>query len=331
MIHSRKTRWITCRSLLLFAFLPLYLPACRLPAQAPTPTAPETAGDRVGLRIRRQLIALNAREAANASNGELGYRWMVLGHEYSTAGEFTNSEDAYNHALELLGKTPDAVSLDAEALDQLGALYRIYGRIPESLNCRQKALALRQTLGDPQLVALSRCHLAELALVRHRYREAFREADEAYGVMETAPGGKTANRITALIVRSYANCGLRHRGECLSDAEQALAISRAAFPQRSPEFVSSLMVLSFAQLHNGEAAEAEDSAREVVGILRSELSADDPRLAFALSQDRDCLVALHRKEEARQVEAQLAAIGSQSATACVQCTVSAFGLNGPSH
>jgi hypothetical protein len=139
------------------------------------------------------------------------------------------------------------------------------------------------------------------------------------------------NLISALLVRSYANCGLRHREECLSDAQQAVAMSRGAFPERSPEFASSLLALSVAQLHNGAAAAAEDSAREALGILRRELSAGDPRLGFVLSQDRDCLVALHRKEEARQVAAQLAAIGAQPSDSCVQCTVSAFGLQAARH
>ena len=91
------------------------------------------------------------------------------------------------------------------------------------------------------------------------------------------------------------------------------------------------MALSFAQLRNGSAAAAEDSAHEAFTILRAQFTPGDPRVVFALSQDRDCLMAMHRKEEAQQVEAQLAAIQSKSSASCAQCTVSAFGLRDPSH
>ena len=335
MIFSLNTRSIAChRFLNLFAFFLLFLlflPNQLVRAQALSQSAPATtADDAASQRIRRQLTELNTREMANASNRELGYRWAVLGLEYSNASQFTSSENAYNHAIDLLSKDPADASLHAEALDQLGALYRIYGRLPESLNCRRKALALRVQLGDQQLIARSHGHLAEIALESRQYREAFREADEAYNAMKPS-GVVNSDIISTLIVRTYAACGLHRRAECLSDAQQVLALSRTAFPEQSPEVSSSLMALSVAQLDDGSPAAAEESARQAVAILKVQFSASDPRMVFALSQDRDCLVAMHRKEEARQVEEQLAALQSKSAATCAQCTVSAFGLRAPSH
>ena len=332
MIFSLNTRSIAChRFLYLFAFLLLFLPNQLARAQALSQSAPvTTTDDAANQRIRRQLTELNTREMANASNRELGYRWAVLGLEYSNASQFTSSENAYNHAIDLLGKDPADASLQAEALDQLGALYTIYNRLPEALNCRRKALALRVQLGNPQLIARSRSHLAEIALEYRQYREAFREADEAYNTMKSTTV-VDSDVISALVVRTYATCGLHRRTECLSDAQQVLALSRTAFPEQSPEVSSSLMALSVAQLDDGSPAAAEESARQALAILKVQFSANDPRMVFALSHDRDCLVAMHRKEEARQVEEQLAALQSKSAASCAQCTVSAFGLRAPSH
>ena len=332
MIFFLNTRSIAChRFLYLFGFFLLFLPNQLARAQALSQSAPvTTTDDAANQRIRRQLTELNTREMANASNRELGYRWTVLGLEYSNASQFTSSENAYNHAIDLLSKDPADASLQAEALDQLGALYLIYGRLPESLNCRRKALALRTKLGDAKLIALSKSHLAEIALVSRQYREALQQSDEAYIGM-TAAGAAISDKVSVLIVRTYATCGLHRRAECLSDAQQVLALSRTAFPEQSPEVSSSLMALSVAQLDDGSPAAAEESARQALAILKVQFSANDPRMVFALSHDRDCLVAMHRKEEARQVEEQLAALQSKSAASCTQCTVSAFGLRAPSH
>ena len=332
MIFSLHTRSIAChRFLYLFAFFLLFLPNQFVRAQALSQSAPATTtDDAANQRIRLQLTELNTREMANAPNRELGYRWAVLGLEYSNASQFTSSENAYNHAIDLLSKDPADASLHAEALDQLGALYRIYGRLPESLNCRRKALALRVQLGDQQLIARSHGHLAEIALESRQYRDAFREADEAYNAMKPS-GVVNSDVISTLIVRTYATCGLHRHAECLSDAEQVLALSRKAFPEQSPEVSGSLMALSIAQLRNGSPAAAEDSARQALAILRVQFAASDPRMVSALSHDRECLVALHRREEAKQIEAQLEAIDSRSSASCAQCTVSAFGLRAPSH
>lgn len=315
----------------MFVCLLFLRPACLGHSQALGQSGAGTQSADSGQRIRLLITELNAREVAGASNRELGYRWTVLGFEYSNGGEFTNSENAYNRALDLLGRDPADAGLDAAAIDQLGALYRVLGKLTESMNCFRKALALRLKLGDPLLIAVSRGRMAEDEVLARRYREAMRDADEAYRFLATAEEAEMSDRISALLVRAYAECGLRRRAECLMDAQQALALSRSGFPERSPEVAGSLMALSVAQLRNGSAAEAEESVREAIGTLKLKLSADDPRVVYALVQERDCLVALHRKEEARQVEAQVEAGNRRYSESCAGCTVSAFGLTAPSH
>lgn len=324
--------WIAFRRAVSALVLVLVILACAWVgnAQQDGGAGPEGALSSTQQRIREQLAALNSREMANAPNRELGYRWTVLGYEYSKAGDFVNAENAYNRAVERLSLNPADTSLDAEALDQLGALYRIHGRIPESLNCRRKVLALREKIGDPAEIAQSQSHLAEVALVAKQYKEAYRGADGAYRAMAALESSKKSDLVSALVVRAYASCGLHRHSECLSDAQQVLGISRSAFPENSPEVSASLLALSYAQLRNGAASEAEDAARQGLAILKANLSPGDPRLRFALSQDRDCLQALHRKEEAREIDAQISAF-DRSAQSCAFCTVSVSGLRTTDH
>jgi tetratricopeptide (TPR) repeat protein len=292
---------------------------------------PESNRPALQQRIEERLAVLDAKENAHASNREVGYQWSRLGEDYSLAGEFGNAESAFNHAVESFSKEPGDRDLYAGALDELGALYRIYGRIPEALNCRRKALTLREKLHDPLQLALSQSHLAELALISNKYKEAFTGADRAYRQMSGMENAGKVDLLSALLVRTYAKCRLRRRAECLSDAQQAFALSRSAFAEGSMPVGAALMALSFAQLDNGAALEAESSARRAWGILNRELASDDPRVIFAMSQDRDCLLALDRKEEAQKIDAEVSAIHREPAQPCASCTVSVYGLRVADH
>jgi tetratricopeptide (TPR) repeat protein len=282
-------------------------------------------------RIHDQLSLLHTREQAQASTYELGYRWALLGAEYANAGDFTNSENSYNHSLQLLSTDPSAATLYADVFDLLGALYRIYDRIPESLNCRRKALALREQIGDSLKVARSKSHLAELALMSHKFKDAFASADQAYESMTRLHDPDKADLLSALIVRSYAECALRKCDRALEDAQQAVAISRNAFAPESVPVGAALIALGSAELKNGATAEAENSMHQALQIFKAQFAADDPRLSYALWQYRDCLLAQHRKKEAREIDGEISKLDRQSALSCPSCTVSVFGLRTPAH
>jgi len=280
-------------------------------------------------RIHDQLAMLRGHPPA--SNHELGYQWALLGMAYTEADEFTNAENAYNRALEVLSKDPADDSLYAETLDQFGCLYRMYERRAEASNFYRRALALRQKRNDPIEIARSESRLAEIALDSHRFKEALKETNEAYAVMVRMNDPAKAELISTLIERSYAQCGLRHHKECLSDAQEALAVSRSSFGTDSQPTGAALVALGSAQLKDGEAEQAEISMQEGLRILREQLTPGDPRITFVMMQYRDCLRAIHRNDEAREIATQLSAINRQSARACPGCTVSAWGLRSPVH
>ena len=280
-------------------------------------------------RIHGQLAALQ--EHPPSSNHELGYQWTLLGVEYTEADDFKNAENAYNRALEALSKDPADASLYAETLDQFGALYRMYERTPEASNLYRKALALRQKMSDPIEIARSQSRLAEIALATHKFKEAFTEADDAYAAMVRLNDPAKVELISTLIERSYAQCGLRRHKECLSDAKEAVALSRSSFTGDLQPAGAALVALGSAQLRDGEAEQAGDSTQQGLRILRERLAEGDPRITFVLLQYRDCLRAMHRNDEAQEIATQLSVKNRQPARPCPQCTVSAWGLRSPAH
>ena len=320
-LPSQRLRSIT----LLAAFLPALFAASELSAQT-------DASSQLSMQqIHDQLSLMHIREQAQASAYELGYRWALLGVEYTDAGDFTNAESAYNRSLQLLESDADASgrALYAAVLDQFGTLYRIYGRIPEALNCRRKALALRQQLGDPLEVARSKSHLAELALMSRKYKDALATADQAYESMTQLQDPQKADLTSTLIIRSYAECALRKCDRGLEDAQQALAISREVFKVDSVPLGAALMAVGSAELKSGATVGAANSMRQALQIFKLKFTAADPRLSYAMQQYRDCLLAQHQKREAREIDDQLSTLNLQSTSSCPSCTVSVFGLLTP--
>ena len=309
---------------LLAGLLPFLFTAIAVKAQ---PDA--SSGLPLQQRIHDQLALLHVREEAKASAHELGYRWALLGAEYTNAGDFANSESSYNHSLQLLSTDPSSTTLYADVLDLLGALYRIYSRVPEALNCRRKALALREQLGDPLKVARSKSHLAELSLMSHKFKDAFGSADQAYESMTQLQDPDKADLISALIVRSYAECALHKCDRGMVDAQQALAISRSAFAADSVPVGAAMIALGSAELKSGATADAVNLMRQALPIFKTQFAAADPRLSYVMLQYRDCLLAQHRKKEAREIDDQVSALDRQSASSCPSCTVSIFGLLTP--
>ena len=321
---NRFTRLFPCLLLMIVLM-------SRCSAQQDQPVNSETEKPALHRLIQAHQADLEAKEKAHASNRELGQLWSRLGVDYSLAGEFANAENAMNHAVSALSKDQADTDQYAEALDELGALYRVYGRIPEALKCRRQALTLREKLGDPLKIARSETHLAELALLSKHYKEALAASDAAYRKLAGIGNAIKVDFIMALLVRGDAECRLHRIAECLSDSQEAVAMSKSALPDDSIAEGAALTLLSEAQLRNGQALQAENSARQAVTVLKQELASGDPRVRFAITQDRDCLQALHRKDEAREAEAQLEAIDRRTAQPCVSCTVSVYGLRAPGH
>jgi uncharacterized membrane protein len=94
---------------------------------------------------------------------------------------------------------------------------------------------------------------------------------------------------------------------------------------------AALIALGSAALKTGATDEAANSMRQALQILKVQLTPADPRLNYAMSQYRDCLLAQHQKREAQEIDDQLSALNRQSTPSCASCTVSVFGLRTPAH
>jgi tetratricopeptide (TPR) repeat protein len=188
----------------------------------------------------------------------------------------------------------------------------------------QKALAIRQQLGDPTNIAVSLQHLADLDVARHKFKDAEAEAAEAYQTL-SAPGSPSGpGTISALLTLSFARCKQDNCAQGRQDAEHALDIARSTLQPDSVQYGITLVTLGFAQWKTGQTHDAEIDMRDGLRIIRNQTAPGDPTLSYSLMQYRDYLQAMRRTPEAKQVDAQLAASAHQP---CTTCSVSVYSLS----
>jgi tetratricopeptide (TPR) repeat protein len=275
-------------------------------------------------RITQELGLIHAAEQEHLPDVQLGYLWARLASDYRDKADFSRSEDAYNRSLRLLKAAPEAKADYATLLDKLGNLYLIYGHKDEAESCMKKSLAIRQELGNVTNIGLSHEHLAEVALARHKFKDAERAASEAYQILVTAKGSDTTGLAAVLVTLTYARCEQNKCAEGLQSAEQALSIVRTQYQPDSLHVGHTLMALGFAKWKMGGNQDAEKAMLQGIQIIRTLNAPGDPNTRYAFMEYRDYLKAMHRSLDVKQIEEQLATSTHQP---CASCSVSVYSLS----
>jgi tetratricopeptide (TPR) repeat protein len=269
-------------------------------------------------------------EQTRLSAGKMGYLWATLASSYHDAADGEKALAAYEHALQLLRRDSADRANYATALDNLGALYLEYGRVAEAESVRKHALTIRKEIGDPLDVARSEEHIAEIALVKHRYKGAEKESRAAFEALSAAEGDGHAHvgtELSALVTLAYAECMQSKQEHGLLDAEKAMQLVKKAYPPGSVEQAHVLMALGFAQWKTGAMTEAERSMQDGLRIMREKWGATSPILMGAMFEYRDFLKATARRDEVAVIEKQLSGMVPRATMgACTGCVVSVYAL-----
>jgi tetratricopeptide (TPR) repeat protein len=278
-------------------------------------------------RIARDIEWIRIAEQDHRPDAERGALWTQLALEYQYAADFAKAEDAYNKSLHLLKTAPSARAEYATALECLASLYLIYGHTDEAERARKQAFAVREKLGNLSDIGLSRIHLANVAIERSQFKKAERTALQGIKEMESAPNPPRVGMLTGLITLTYAQCRRGHSSEGLMSAQQALAFANEHFEPESAAVGFALGALGLAEWKSGAVQDGEKDMLHGIQILRTKLAPTDPRLAGALLEYHDYLVATSRRVEAQVVHDEVDRISSQSGTFCPGCTVSVNSLS----
>ena len=278
-------------------------------------------------RIAQDLELIRTADQNHLSEAQRAVLWKNLALHYHAASEFPKAEDAYNRALHLLKTAPSAQVEYASTLDDLASLYLTYDRLEDAESAMKQALKVRQKLGSPTELAVSKVHLADIALVRHQFKKAEGLAQRALEGMESSPNPPQTGMLSALITLTYARCSRGHCDEGLMNAKQAVDFARQNSESESVADGFALETLGFAEWKSGARQDGEKAMVQALQILRKNLTPADPRLAGAMLQYRSYLVEEHRQAEAQEINEQVTRMTRQAGLYCQGCAISVNSLS----
>lgn len=279
-------------------------------------------------RFERDLELIRAAEWEKLPPLDVGRLWTRLASDYERAGEFAKGEAAYNRALELLDKAPNAILEYATALDNLGLLYLVNGNFDAAEKCRMHSYAIREKSGDGLEIARGKWMLAEVDVARKRYKDAQKKASEAYAAMVALHDPFVSELVSTLTLLSSVSC---MNNECALGVESGREAKRLALAELPIDHFllgEALIALGYAEWKTSLEDDPGEDLREGVRILRKRARPGHPYLLTALQIYGDYLKAAHYVAEADEIAKEVKALRNKPAHNCGNCTVSVYGLVG---
>jgi tetratricopeptide (TPR) repeat protein len=279
-------------------------------------------------RIAQEIVLIHDGERNGLERLEMGRLWAKLASDYEDKAEFKKAEDAYNRALRLLESSSPQKADYAAVLDNLGSLYSMMGNPGASEQCRKRALALLEKRGDKLAIAQGKSHLAGAHLAMRRFKEARREALEAYNEMVALKDPDIGNLVSALFTLSYAGCGQHGCADALEYARRGWSLASGAFPADSLQVGMAHLALGFAEWRAEIKDGPDEEMRKGIEIVKMRTPQGHPYVLHALEQYRTYLAAVHREPEATEIALQETQLEGARQPGCANCTVNVYGLRG---
>jgi len=254
-------------------------------------------------RGRNAEAAQQFRVALLAQNGyglPAAQSMINLGAVSRLLGDVGSAREVLERAVALVGEIEPKQPLMATALNNLGLLEATQGNVRRARQLFERALAIwRDTVGPDHPDYAS--GLTNLASVEHG-RKALQLCSEALRIDEAAFGPAHPRVETDLNNAGMAALSVRD----YAAAEHYFRRSLAAHTDRgAPETAEEALVmanLANAYTHENNAAEAAETYRRAIAMLRTTTTTDDPRLGAVLEAWSRVLRASGSYAEAEQAE-----------------------------
>lgn len=275
---------------------------------------------------------LKTAEAHHAGNARIGHLWRVLGMAYESQLAEDAAEDAYSRAIPLLQDHGHEIEY-ADTLYGLGSVYLNKQQRPEARKYMLAALEIYEKQNDRVKASFLHQTVGISWMFDDKFKEASAEFAASVVDANAAPNGQPEPMISSYLLRAGAEY---HTGDTTHALEDIAAAKQAAakfeLEPNSVEKIALSLAEGAAQVRAGQSASGEALIKDALDLLstRNDLSAEvqlRARIAM-LREYGSALAAVHRKHEAKTVEAQVSALQSQLPHGCADCTISVAGLQG---
>ena len=196
----------------------------------------------------------------------------------------------------------------------------------------RKVVGMYDASGDSAHAADAEVTLALVLLFEKRYGESAVESGKAIQAFELLPQSDASELVSAYISHSYALCYQGRAKEALGDTSRAMELVKAKLAENSAEVAATWLARGVVEWRSGFPNEGEKAIGEALRTVRSRV--DWPPVLRVngelgvLRQYAALLKDSHRKQDAKQIQLQIAQLQGELPPTCSSCTVNvaAVGL-----
>jgi tetratricopeptide (TPR) repeat protein len=167
-------------------------------------------------------------------------------------------------------------------------------------------------------------------LAEHKYQEADDEASLAIKALNFDPSLDASDLMAAYLTRSHALCSMGHCEKALEDLAHARSAAEGRLAANSLEMVALWATEGMDQMRTGHVEEGSRAMREALRLAKSRTDLPETMVSqLQLGMLREYAGALkdaHRKDEAKQVEAEAVRLQERVPQGCGGCTVGVAAL-----
>jgi tetratricopeptide (TPR) repeat protein len=226
---------------------------------------------------------------------------LSLGEIRRTLGDYQRSEADLREAMSIatseFGATSEA---SAVARNQLGILYKYFGRFKEGLQLYQEALkVLVETHGEQSAQVGTIYHnLGGILFAKGDLHAAESYAFKSWAISRTLWGGNDVRTMADAVAYAAILDGLQRHAESEAIYRQALEIYEAAFGPEHYEVAATLHNLAATISVSDRAEEAETHYRRALAIKKKILGDENPDVALTTNNLARLLADIGRPAEA---------------------------------
>jgi tetratricopeptide (TPR) repeat protein len=212
---------------------------------------------------------------------ELGRAWIMLGVACEVEGKLNQAQTAFERALGILEREPEARADYAAALDNYAGVFNDAGQVQLALSLWTKTVAMWENLGDHAAMMRSLTKLAGLSLAQRRKRDARRYLLRASREMSLSRDLVADDLAILYETEAWLALAEGHVSAALAGYERALEIVKREHGDENWLTGWEYMLCGKAYAQSGELDRALENMGKGLAILDHALGTNNPKYFVA--------------------------------------------------
>jgi tetratricopeptide (TPR) repeat protein len=249
--------------------------------------------------------AVRQARSAHASDVTMAKMYGQLASSYGAASMYEPAESALEHAISLLRGHAESSRELADDMDYLGGLHGAMGKLRQAEREELESLRVWEGLGDSLGIARSWSTLSGIYFGRHKYAISMDFARKAVAEFSENKEADFSDRVAARLNLAQALCHTKECPSAIPLLKDTVAMAKLAFRANDFPVGEAEFLLGFAYWKTGDVADASESMKQGVAVMREQLGWGHPAYLNSLANYAQFLRENRRVDDAEVVERQI--------------------------